>query len=313
MATTPKDLTMRAMLPNESGSVQIGSVPEPVPTCDQAVVSVDAYSVNRGETFLLDSPVAGWRPGKDIAGTVVAAAGDSSGPRVGARVVGHTPHSGWAERAVVATSSLAELPAETTMTTAAALPLAGLTAIRLLRRAGSLIGRRLLITGASGGVGHYLVELATAAGAEVTAISATAERGTRLSEFGATVLNEVSHVEGWFDVTMESVGGSSFVEARRRTDPAGMVIWFGQASQQPVTLDFFDWVQGTVGARIEPFHYEHSDRPNSDDLATLVRLVNEDRLHPEIGALRSWEGTPQVIDDIRARRLRGNAVLEVTS
>lgn len=312
MATTPEDLMMRAMLPNEPGSVQIGEVAEPVPTCDEAVVSVEAYSVNRGEIFLLDSPVAGWRPGKDIAGTVVVAAGGFSGPGVGARVVGHAPHSGWAERVAVATTSLAELPEEMMMTTAAALPLAGLTAVRLLRRAGSLIGRRLLVTGASGGVGHYLVELATAAGAEVTAISATAERGTRLRELGATVVHDVSQVEGWFDVTMESVGGSSFVEARRKTDPAGMVIWFGQASLQPVTLDFFDWVQGTVGARIEPFHYDHSDRPNSDDLATLVRLVNEDRLHPEIGTLLPWEGTPQVIDDIRARQLRGNAVLEVT-
>lgn len=197
------------------------------------------------------------------------------------------------------------------MVTAAALPLAGLTAVRLLRRAGSVIGRRLLITGASGGVGHYLVELATAAGAEVVAVCSTAERGERLRQYGATTIADVQDAEGWFDVALDSVGGNSFVEARRRTDPNGTVIWFGQAAGQPITLDFFDWVRGTAGARIEAFYYAHSDRSDSDDLATLVRLVAEGRLHPEIGARRPWQQTAQVIDDIRDRRVRGNAVLEV--
>jgi len=304
---------MQAMTPRAPRQVALTTVAKPVAAPDQALVTVEAYSVNRGETFLLDSPTEGWRPGKDVAGRVIAAAADGSGPAEGTCVVGHVPHSGWAERVAVATSSLAEVPADIPMTTAAALPLAGLTALRLLRRAGSVLGRRLLITGASGGVGHYVVELATAAGAHVTAVSATAERGTRLREFGATTVTDVENAEGWFDVTMESVGGSSFVEARRRTDPRGTVIWFGQAGREPVTLDFFDWVDGTVGARIEPFHYEISDRTNSTDLATLVRLVAQGRLHPEIGQTLPWRDTPKVIDEIRARRVRGNAVLEVAS
>lgn len=224
---------MQAMTPRAPRQVALTTVAEPVAAPDQALVTVEAYSVNRGETFLLDSPTEGWRPGKDVAGRVIAAAADGSGPAEGTCVVGHVPHSGWAERVAVATSSLAEVPADIPMTTAAALPLAGLTALRLLRRAGSVLGRRLLITGASGGVGHYVVELATAAGAHVTAVSATAERGTRLREFGATTVTDVENAEGWFDVTMESVGGSSFVEARRRTDPRGTVIWFGQAGRHP--------------------------------------------------------------------------------
>lgn len=303
---------MKAMTPSEPRSVRIDTTPEPTAADDEALVAVEAFSVNRGETFLLDHPRTGWRPGKDIAGTVLAAARDGSGPPVGTRVVGHPPDSGWAERAVVPTASVAAIPADISAVTAAALPLAGLTAVRLLRKAGAVIGRRLLITGASGGVGHYLVELATAAGAEVTAVSATAERGERLRQFGATTISDVGKAEGWFDVAMDSVGGESLVEARRRTDPAGTLIWFGQAGGQPVTLDFFDWIRGTVGAQIEPFHYEASDRPNSVDLATLVRLVSTGRLHPEIGTRRPWQHTAQVIDDIRCRRVRGNAVLEVT-
>ena len=302
---------MLAMTPRAPGQVEPTEVREPTAGADEAVVEVEAYSVNRGETFLLQAPAPGWRPGKDVAGTVRTAAADGSGPTVGSRVVGHVPHSGWAQRVAASTSTLAVLPDAVTSARAAALPLAGLTALRLLRTAGSVLGRRLLITGASGGVGHYLVELATAGGAEVTAVTATAERGERLREFGATTVRHVEDATGWFDVTMESVGGRSLVAARRKTDPAGAIIWFGQAGLQPVTLDFFDWVRGTAGARIEAFHYGRGDQETGVDLATLVRLVVEERLHPEIGTLVPWQQTPDVIDDIRGRRLRGNAVLEV--
>lgn len=302
---------MRAMTPCAPRQVELTDVPEPCPAAHQAVVEVEAYSVNRGETFLLDAPEPGWRPGKDIAGTVKVAAVDGSGPPVGRRIVGHVSDSGWAQRAAVSTATLAVLPDSVPTTLAAALPLAGLTALRLLHTAGSVLGRRLLITGASGGVGHYLVELATAGGAEVTAVTATAERGERLREFGATTVRSVAEAAGWFDVTLESVGGQSLVAARRKTNPHGTVIWFGQAGLQPAVLDFFDWVQGTAGARIEAFHYARGDNETGVDLATLVRLVSEERLHPEIGTLRPWQHTPDVIDDIRERRLRGNAVLEV--
>lgn len=303
---------MKAAVPDGSRSVRLGETAEPEPAPGDAVVAVEAYSVNRGETFLLDAPRGRWRPGKDVAGTVVASAADGSGPRVGTRVVGHPPHSGWAERVAVATSSLAVLPDSVPTVLSAALPLAGLTALRLIRAAGPLAGRRLLITGASGGVGHYVVELATAAGAEVTAVSATAERGARLREFGAHTVTDVAAADGCYDVAMESVGGDSFVEAMRKVHRQGHVIWFGQASQQPITLDFFDWIRGTVGARVTPFHYVHSDRTDGEDLSTIVRLVAQDRLHPEIGVLLPWDRTPQVIQDIRARVVRGKAVLEVS-
>jgi NADPH:quinone reductase-like Zn-dependent oxidoreductase len=105
-------------------------------------------------------------------------------------------------------TSLAVLPEHLDAVTAAALPLAGLTATRLLRAAGSVIGRRLLITGASGGVGHYVVELAANSGAEVTAVSASTSRGARLAELGANVVTSVDDAEGTFDVVMESPGGT---------------------------------------------------------------------------------------------------------
>jgi NADPH:quinone reductase len=300
---------MKSFVPDGDGQVRQSDVDEVSPAAGEAVIEVEAFSVNRGETFLLENPPDGWRPGKDIAGRVVRAAADGTGPRLGTRVVGHPPSRGWAERAAAPASSLAELPDEVASVTAAALPLAGLTALRLLRAAGPLIGRRLLITGASGGVGHYVTELAVASGAEVAAVSASPERGAKLTALGATVVAHPADAPGRYDVVMESVGGPSLAAARRKARTSGIVLWFGQASRTPATIDFFDWIDGTAGAPVVAFDYQRRDFAEDGDLATLVRLTAAGRLHPEIGALLPWERTPDVIDAVRERRLRGNAVL----
>ena len=305
---------MRAWVPDEplGAMVRLADVEPARPEPNEVVVAVEAYSINRGETLLLEHPRPGWRPGKDVAGTVVRAAPSGLGPPVGARVVAHPPERGWAELAAVAVSDLAVLPGSLTSVTAAALPLAGLTALRLMRQAGELRGRRLLITGASGGVGHYAVELAAAAGADVTAISATPERGARLRELGAArVLAAASEATGPFDVVMESIGGDSFLTALSMLGPEGLLLWFGQAGRVAPTIDFFSFFNGPVQASIKHFDYTRSDRTYGQDLDELVGLVESGRLHPEIGVVRPWTQSAQVIADLRGRRIRGNAVMVV--
>lgn len=293
-------------------SVELTAVAEPRPRPNEALVKVEAYSVNRGETFQLETPPSDWRPGKDIAGLVVQAAADGTGPAAGTRVVGHPPQGGWAEYVAVPTDSLAELPDGVRAATAAALPLAGLTALRLLRAAGSAAGRSILITGASGGVGHYFVELAAAAGLEITAVSSSPERGARLRELGAArVVPAIDDAAGPFDVVLESTGGPNLPKALAKLARRGTLIWFGQASRQPVTLDFFDFFAGPESATIRHFHYADSDISYAEDLQTLVRLVAGDRLHPEIGLVADWTETAEVLTRLRDRGVRGNAVLTV--
>ncbi|WP_435861186.1 zinc-binding dehydrogenase [Streptomyces morookaense] len=295
-----------------SPAVELATVDQPRPRPDEVLVKVEAYSVNRGETFQLEAPRPDWRPGKDIAGLVVQAAADGSGPAVGRRVVGHPPAGGWAEYVAVPTDSLAELPDEVSCLTAAALPLAGLTALRLLRVAGPVAGRRILITGASGGVGHYFVELAAAAGAEITAVSGSAERGSRLLELGAArVVHAVADADGPFDVVLESTGGPNLPVALAKLAPRGTLVWFGQASREPVTLNFFDFFTGPESATIRHFHYADADGTYGEDLSTLVRLVAAGRLHPEVGVVADWTETADVLDRLRGRGIRGNAVLTV--
>jgi NADPH:quinone reductase-like Zn-dependent oxidoreductase len=300
---------MRALVSDGAGSVTMSDVPEPEPRPGQLLVAVEAVSVNRGETFQLEAPPKDWRPGKDFAGTVVAAAAAGGGPAVGTRVVGHAPRSAWADRIAVGTDLVAALPDSLTSETAAALPLAGLTALRLARLSRLSPGTTVLMTGASGGVGHYIAELASLAAAHLTVVVGSQHRGARLRELGATTLTEVREAAAGFDVGMDSVGADSLAQVRRRVRANGSIIWFGQASRTPATLDFFDWVDGTAAAPITQFHYETSDRPLQRDLGTLVELAGNGRLHPVVDRVRPAEEAAIAINDLRERRILGNLVL----
>jgi NADPH:quinone reductase-like Zn-dependent oxidoreductase len=299
-------------------TVEFTEVPEPAAGPSEAVVEVDAFSVNRGEGFSLTGVYGapaerGWLPGQDVAGRVVRAAEDGSGPSVGQRVVGHPDSGGWAERVAVPTSRLAVLPDEVSAVDAAALPLAGLTALRLLRDAGALTGRRILLTGASGGVGHFLTELAAAGGAEITAVTASPERGQKLSVLGAArVVQDLAEAQGPFEVVLESVGGETFTAALALLAPGGVVLWYGQASLDPVTLSFFDLL-GVTPLTIKHFPHWVSGTTDGEDLETLVDLVAAGNLHPEIGRTADWAETASVLDDLARRRIRGNAVLTLTA
>ncbi|MEU3478080.1 zinc-binding dehydrogenase [Streptomyces sp. NPDC033754] len=300
---------MQRLIPTGEAArpVAFAEVPQTEPEPHEALIKVEAFAPNRGETFLLEAPRPGLLPGKDVAGLVVQEAADGSGPGIGTRVVGHPAQGGWAEYAAVPTHSLAVLPDGIDLVRAAALPLAGITALRLLRTAGSLTGRRVLLTGASGGVGHYVTELAVGAGADLTAVTATPERGARLAELGARVVHDVAAAQGPFDVVLESTGGPDLPLALSKVRPGGTLVWFGQASRTPVTLDFFHLLGGPERVTIQHFHY--AGAPYDSDLSALVRLVGQGRLHPEIGRVADWSETADTLVDLRERRIRGKAVL----
>lgn len=80
---------------------------------------------------------------------------------------------------------------------------------------------------------------------------------------------------------------------------------------RPITVDFFRRFDGPESATIRHFHYSDSGRTYGHDLDVLVRLVAGGRLHPEIGVVRDWAATAEVVTDLRERRVRGNAVLTV--
>jgi len=304
---------MQAWIPDPAARarVRLAHVPRPTMTAGQILLKVSAYSINRGETFLLEAPAPDWRPGKDIAGRIVAVADDVQGLLPGQRVVAHPDQAGWAEFVTVDAARAVALPDGLDEQTAAAIPLAGLTALRLTRATGPLASRRVLLTGASGGVGHAFVQLAAAQGARVTAVVADDARGDSLRQLGAIeTVQAVAATQGTFEIALESTGGAALAAVWERLTADGRLVWFGQASRAPTTLDFFNW-KGGMSATLRKFYYLDDPTPIGVDLETLVRLVSQQRLHIEVGFTADWRETPAAIEALLGRRVRGNVVLRV--
>lgn len=306
---------MKALVNRGSGepAVEIQDVPEPDPAPNEAVVGVEAVAINRGELRLLAARDAGWRPGQDVAGVVLQQAADGSGPPSGARVVAWPGQQGWAEQVAVPTSHLAVLDPRVSFSKGATLPIAGITALRLLRLGGKLDGQRVLVTGAAGGVGRFAVELAAGSGAVVTGVVANDGRGAGLEGLGAErVVHDPGEADGPFDLILESVGGHSLESAIGLVAPGGTIAVFGNSSNSPSTISFADF-RGHAGARIEAFFvYESGESPGfGEDLQMLADLVAAGELHPQVGMEASWNEANSVLRALADRRVNGKAVLLV--
>jgi len=299
--------------PNGPAPVEIQELPEPKPAQNEALVAVHSFGLNRGELTLLRIRPAGWRPGQDIAGTVLQAAADGSGPKAGTRIVALLDWHGWAERAAVPVHRLAALQDKVSFAQAAALPVAGITALRTLRHGAPLLGKRVLITGAAGGVGNLAVQLALRSGARVTGIVGSRERGSVVASLGAQeIVESIDKAPGNCALILESVGGASLASAIKKLSPRGVVVVFGNSSGETTEFSFRDF--GTANnARIQAFHSFASgpEEEFAPDLALLAALVAEGALRPEIGAERSWRDLPNTLAELRERRINGKAVFRV--
>jgi NADPH:quinone reductase-like Zn-dependent oxidoreductase len=308
---------MRALVavPGAPGGIELRDVADPEPVPNQAMVEVRAVSLNRGECVTLRQQTEdGWCPGWDLAGVVLRQAADGTGPAPGTRVVGWVNGGSWAERTAARTEHMAELPEGLGFDVAATLPVAGLTALGTLARRGRLLGARVAITGAAGGVGRFAVQLAHRGGANVTGIVGRPERAQGLTELGADqVVTGLERQGEPFDLILESVGGASLAAAIDLLRPEGLIVSIGNSSNE--TTSFDPRILYRKGApRIEGFFVTWellNGRIGSEELSYLASLAATGRLESRIDVRVGWHDAVAAVDALLERRVAGKAVLTI--
>ncbi|MEH2391837.1 MAG: zinc-binding dehydrogenase [Nostoc sp.] len=305
--------------PNVPGRLALSEVTAPKPAPDEALVRVAAISLNRGEVKRSTSAEAGWQPGWDLAGVVETPAADGSGPPQGARVVGFRRAGAWAELVSVPTNALAEVPPSVSFAQAATLPVAGLTAYHAVLKGGSLLGRPVLVTGASGGVGYFAIQLAQLSGAHVVAHIRQAGYETLVKEAGAqsvVISEDLSPASeyGPYHLIIESVGGKTLGVALSLLAQDGKTVLYGVSGGDEVTFNaaqFFG--TGSVslyGLRLfDELRFESA----AVGLKRLLSLVEAGQLRPHIDLEASWTEIADVAQQLLDRRFPGKAVLHISN
>src|SRR4051812_23579232 len=293
----PEQIRAVVVDPETQGKLAIRPVELRDPDRDEVVVRVTAISLNRGETRrALQLAAPGWRPGWDFSGIVEREAADGSGPKSGSRVVGLLPSGAWAERVNCRSHAVAALPEAVNDAQAATLPVAGLTALHALRQGGLLLGRKVLVDGASGGVGHLACQLAAAAGAVVWGHVRRDEHRAAVADWcGERVVvgRELAAAKphGPFWLILDPVGGAALGAALGMLQPNGTCVAFGvsEASAASIESREFFATGGTRLYGLTLFHELMSVERAGIGLGLLAELIAAEKLRPRIAVEAPWD------------------------
>ncbi len=301
--------------PSAPAALRMTEADEPTLGPSECLVEVKAYSLNRGEIGFAPSKPAGSPIGWDVAGIVAQAADDGTGPAVGSRVVAFLEKAdGWAERINVPTDAVAVLPDSVGFELASTLPVAALTALHCCEKAGPLFGRRALITGATGGVGLFAVQIAKAMGALVTAQVRRDDQVPLVRTYGAD--EAVVSPEGAelasvapFQLIVDGVGGPIIPHLVNALVPGGTLCCYGaSAGNEGVLRIFPDFVGNGSNRRILGMTLYTEAERHADAFARLLPHVEAGRVTMEISRTEPWEKTPELAQGLLDRTFLGKAV-----
>jgi NADPH:quinone reductase-like Zn-dependent oxidoreductase len=323
--------TMRAIVQAGYGSADVlhlAEIGRPAAGDGEVLLRVHAAGLDRGTWHLMAGQpylirlVSGLRapknpvPGLDVAGAVVAVGADVTGFAVGEEVFG-IGHGSFAEYARAGPAKLVRKPAGLTFAQAAVVAVSGLTALQGLRDAGRLRpGQHVLITGASGGVGTFAVQIAKALGAQVTGVCSTAKTDLVASIGADHVLDytrdDFAAGPHRYDLILDIGGNAALSRLRRALTPAGTLViaggedggrWTGMGRQvRALALSPF------TRQRLTTF----VSRQRLADLETLAQLIEAGQLTPVIGKTYPLHQAPDAMRDLLAGHARGKLVITVT-
>ena len=328
MDVRTENRTMQAIVQRAYGSPEVltlTTVPRPVPKADEVLVAVRASSLNFADVAMVTGrpalirAVSGLRrpkhpvPGKDVAGVVEAVGADVADLRPGDEVFGEAVAGVWAQYVCVPARLVARKPANLTFEQAATLPLAAGTALDCL--AGVRSGQKVLVNGASGGVGTFAVQVAKALGAEVTGVCSGRNvdlvRGLGADHVVDYERSDFTSDGTRYDLVVDLVGNRSLAACRRALAPRGTLgLSFGNGGRiigpmarlaQAVVVNLF------VGQHLRPV----AASPGRPKLDRLRELAEAGSLTPAIERTYPLSDAPEAMRRLREEHARGKTVLTV--
>jgi 2-desacetyl-2-hydroxyethyl bacteriochlorophyllide A dehydrogenase len=327
---TSKGQTMEAMLQDIYGPpdvLHLGDAEKPDPAPNEVLVQVRAAGVDRGtahlmrgEPYLLRILGFGFRgpkqpvPGKDVAGTVVQVGSDVTEFEVGDEVFG-IANGSFAELAVARADKLVHKPAHLTFEQAAVVPISATTAMQALRDVGHLsAGQRVLIIGASGGVGTYAVQIAKALGATVTGVASTAKVDL-VRSLGADEVIDYTHEDfadgaTHFDLILDIGGNSRIARLRHALAPKGTLVivggesgkWTGVGRQLRAVA-----LSPIVPQRLAMF----VNKERHEDLDAVRGLIEAGQVTPMVDRTFSLAEVPEALRHLEAGLARGKIAISI--
>lgn len=325
---------MRAItITTEKEPVQLVEMDKPSVSGDECLVRIHAAALNRRDQWMREGKYPGIQPGtvlgSDGCGVVEEGPQDWVGKEViinpnidwgdnpdvqsaAYTILGMPKHGTLADYVKVPAHRLHLKPSHLTAEQAAAIPLAGLTAFRATMVKGQAApGKRVLITGAGGGVSQFALQFAVSAGAEVFASSRSEEKIARSIEMGAKAGFLVSQDDWWkeavksgpFDAIIDSTGGNALNTFLRIVRPGGRIVMYGSTTGYPEKFDVFRlfWTQAQVMG---------STMGNDSEFAEMVAFINRHGLVPSVDQVFSPENHLAAFDRFRSPDHSGKIVVK---
>lgn len=328
---------MKALVVSSNNSIKIIEKPVPELGDHEVLVKIHAAALNRRDQWIREGKypdiVPGTTLGSDGAGVVDSTFSNTDKQWQGREVI-INPNIGWgedpncqspdykilgmpvdgtmAEYVRVPKHRLIEKPPHLTFEQAAALPLAGLTAFRALFRYMKITnGTRVLISGFGGGVGQFAGLFALHAGAEVYATSGNPEvleKAVRLGVAGTYDYHEEKWFSkaledsGGFDLIIDSAGGDQINSLIKALAPGGKIVFYGATNGLPQNINMYHmfWKQVAL---------QGTTMGNDEEFKQMVKFVNEHKIEPIIGSVRTFENAVASFDEMKTGNRFGKSVL----
>ena len=326
--------SMKAVVHDEYGTTEVlrlDTIDRPAPIGKQVLVKIHAAAVNPIDWYFMTGKpylvrfMSGWTGpksgtvGRDLADEVVAVGPDVTRFKVGDAVFGVGP-SAFAEYSLAAERRLAQKPANVSYEQAAAVPVATVTALQGLRDHGKVqAGQKILINGASGGVGTYMVQLAKVLGAEVTGVC-SGRNVELVRSLGADHVVDYTQEDFTksaerYDVILDNVGNRSLSELRAVLAPTGILVGIGGGKGKDATWGFYivpsvlqrAWAATVSDQRFESFMADVLVA----DLEYVAGLMEQGKVRSVIDRRYPLAEAPEALRYLREGHARGKVIITV--